>query len=118
MHSVRVSNTPSLSFSSFPACVCARHFQLMMPDRCCCTGRNSQRSGICSGSLGAMLSPARGAKALNYARRRGVISTAAQIGLEALHEYLTGSALIPDDVFLRAVEVIVERLPERPNPSA
>jgi hypothetical protein len=61
--------------------------------------------------------------------RKVLAHAAAQIGLEALaarlrissrtlHEYLTGSALIPDDVFLRAVDVIVERLPERPNPSA
>jgi hypothetical protein len=60
--------------------------------------------------------------------RKVLAHAAAQIGLEALagrlrissrtlHDYLTGGALIPDDVFLRAVDVIVEQLPEGPNPS-
>src|SRR5437870_2831467 len=58
--------------------------------------------------------------------RKVLAHAAAQIGVEALaerlristrtlHEYLTGGALIPDDVFLRAVDVIVERLPELAN---
>ena len=61
--------------------------------------------------------------------RKVLAHAAAQIGVEALaerlqistrtlHEYLTGGALVPDDVFLRAVDVIVERLPELPNASA
>ena len=41
-----------------------------------------------------------------------------QITTRTLHEYLTGGALVPDEVFLRALDVIVERLPELPNPSA
>ena len=60
--------------------------------------------------------------------RKVLAHAAAQIGVEALaerlqistrtlHEYLTGGALVPDDVFLRAVDVIVERLPEVANPS-
>jgi hypothetical protein len=61
--------------------------------------------------------------------RKVLAHAAAQIGLEALagrlrissrtlHDYLTGGALIPDDVFLRAVDVIVERLPAVANSSA
>ena len=34
-----------------------------------------------------------------------------------LHEYLTGSVLVPDQIFLRAVDVIVERLSDLPAPS-
>ena len=61
--------------------------------------------------------------------RKVLAHAAAQIGVEALaerlqistrtlHEYLTGGALVPDDVFLRAVDVIVEGLPELPSPNA
>ena len=41
-----------------------------------------------------------------------------QVSQRALHEYLTGSVLIPDELFLRAVDVIVERLPEPPGANA
>jgi hypothetical protein len=48
----------------------------------------------------------------------GALAERLQISTRTLHEYLTGGALVPDDVFLRAVDVIVERLPELPNPNA
>src|SRR3954451_18408204 len=121
MHSVNVSNSCSLSLSSRPPCVCARQRQLMMPVRGCCTGTNSQRSGMWSGSLGAML---RRAKARNYACLPRVVSTLGRsvcwktVAQRRLHDYLIGSALVPDENFLRAVDVIVERLPDLPAPSA
>jgi hypothetical protein len=61
--------------------------------------------------------------------RKVLAHAAAQIGVaalaerlriseRALHEYLTGGALIPDEVFLRTVDVIVERLPDVKTSSA
>ena len=61
--------------------------------------------------------------------RKVLAYAAAQIGVAALaerlrisertlREYLTGTTLVPDEVFLHAVDVIVERLPELPSPSA
>jgi hypothetical protein len=61
--------------------------------------------------------------------RKVLAHAAAQVGVarlaerlhiteRALRDYLTGTTLVPDEVFLRAVDVIVERLPEPANPSA
>jgi hypothetical protein len=41
-----------------------------------------------------------------------------QISTRTLQEYLTGGALVPDEVFLGAVDVIVERLPDLTPSSA
>jgi hypothetical protein len=60
--------------------------------------------------------------------RRVLAHAAAQIGIPALaarlqiserilHHYLTGHSLIPDEVFLRAVDVIIEQ-PPAPKPPA
>jgi hypothetical protein len=40
-----------------------------------------------------------------------------QISERVLHHYLTGHELIPDELFLRAVDVIIEQLPA-PKPPA
>src|SRR5436853_6139510 len=40
-----------------------------------------------------------------------------QISQRVLHHYLTGHELIPDELFLRALDVIIEQLPE-PKPRA
>jgi hypothetical protein len=40
-----------------------------------------------------------------------------QISERILHHYLTGHELIPDELFLRAVDVIIEQLPQ-PEPGA
>jgi len=40
-----------------------------------------------------------------------------QISQRLLHHYLTGHELIPDELFLRALDAIIEQLPE-PKPSA
>ena len=40
-----------------------------------------------------------------------------QISERILHHYLTGHDLIPDELFLRAVDVIIEQLPQ-PEPGA
>lgn len=60
--------------------------------------------------------------------RKVLAHAAAQIGVPALaarlqiserllHHYLTGHELIPDELFLRAVDVIIEQLPA-PKPPA
>jgi hypothetical protein len=60
--------------------------------------------------------------------RRVLAHAAAQVGVAALaerlliserllHHYLTGHELIPDELFLRAVDVIIEQLPA-PKPPA
>ena len=42
-----------------------------------------------------------------------------QLSERILHHYLTGHSLIPDEVFLRAVDVIIEQLPApKRQPSA
>ena len=42
-----------------------------------------------------------------------------QISQRVLHHYLTGHDLIPDELFLRAVDVIIEQLPDaKPSASA
>lgn len=61
--------------------------------------------------------------------RKVLAHAAAQIGVAALaerlhisprtlHEYLTGGVLVPDAIFLRALDVILERLPDLPASSA
>lgn len=60
--------------------------------------------------------------------RKVLAHAAAQVGVAALaerlqiserllHHYLTGHELIPDELFLRAVDVIIEQLPA-PKPPA
>ena len=53
------------------------------------------------------------------AAQLGVAALAArlQISERLLHHYLTGHELIPDELFLRAVDVIIEQLPA-PKPPA
>jgi len=66
--------------------------------------------------------------ASHAASRKVLAHAAAQVGVPALaerlqisqrllHHYLTGHELIPDELFLRALDVIIEQLPE-PKPSA
>ncbi|MFN2644160.1 MAG: hypothetical protein ABR570_04150 [Burkholderiales bacterium] len=42
----------------------------------------------------------------------GSLAERLRISARTLHEYLTGTALIPDEIFLGALDVIIERLPE------
>ena len=67
--------------------------------------------------------------ALRDTSRKVLAHAAAQVGVAVLaerlriserllHHYLTGHDLIPDELFLRAVDVIIEQLPAPKAPSS